>query len=179
MPIHIAITRRVRPGCEAEFQEALRSFSQDSFGHTAVLGATLLVPSPGSSSREFGILRTFQDERERDNFYASPLFKSWEMRARLLTEGEPEYRTLHGLEAWFRSSAPPPPRWQMAVVTFAGVYPLTSVLPPLFIRLLPGWHPLLVNIVVTGLIVASLTWAIMPLLTKALHTWLQPKPKSN
>ena len=63
----------------------------------------------------------------------------------------------------------------MALVTFVGVYPLTSILPRLFLRLLPGWHPLLVNIVVTGLIVGSLTWVIMPLLSRLLHPWLHPE----
>lgn len=175
MPIHVAITRRVRPGCETEFQDALRGFFQDSFAHSAVLGATLLVPPPGSSSREFGILRTFRDEKERDAFYASPLFLTWEARARQLTEGEPEYRPLHGLEAWFRAPTQPPPRWKMALVTFTGVYPLTSALPPLVTRLLPGWHPLLVNVAVTGLIVAALTWAVMPLLTRLFHRWLNAR----
>ena len=47
MPIHIAITRRVRAGCEAEFQSALREFFQTSFGHAGVLGAHLLVPPAG------------------------------------------------------------------------------------------------------------------------------------
>src|SRR6266478_5206866 len=36
MPIHVAITRRVRAGCEAEFQQALREFFQTSFGHGGV-----------------------------------------------------------------------------------------------------------------------------------------------
>jgi antibiotic biosynthesis monooxygenase (ABM) superfamily enzyme len=172
MPIHVAITRCVRPGCEAEFQEALREFFRDSFGHSAVLGATLLVPPPDSASREFGILRTFRDERERDAFYASPLFHAWEVRARQLTEGEPVYRTLHGLEAWFRAPASPPPRWKMAFVTFAGVYPLTSLLPPFFNGLLAPLPPLLINVVTTGLIVALLTWAVMPLLTRLFRRWL-------
>ena len=70
MPIHIAITRRVRPGCEAEFQAALHEFFQTSFAHGGVLGASMLTPPPGSNSREFGILRTFADEKERDNFHA-------------------------------------------------------------------------------------------------------------
>jgi antibiotic biosynthesis monooxygenase (ABM) superfamily enzyme len=100
------------------------------------------------------------------------LFLAWERRARQLTEGEPQYRTLHGFEAWFRSPGPPPPRWRMALVTFAGVYPLTSALPPLFARLLPGWPPLLANVIVTGLIVFLLSWAVMPLLTRVLHSWL-------
>ena len=81
MPIHIAITRRVRPGCEAEFQAALREFFQTSFAHGGVLGASMLTPPPGSDSREFGILRTFANEKERDAFYESPMFKAWEERA--------------------------------------------------------------------------------------------------
>ena len=49
------------------------------------------------------------------------MFKAWEARARTLTEGEPVYRQLHGLEAWFRSPQTPPPRWKMAVATLLGV----------------------------------------------------------
>src|SRR5947199_3677022 len=102
MPIHIAITRRVRPGCETEFQQALREFLKNSFAHGGVWGASMLTPAPGSDTREYGILRTFSNEQERDDFYGSPLFKTWEERARTLTEGEPVYRQLTGLEAWIR-----------------------------------------------------------------------------
>ncbi len=171
MSIHVAITRRVRPGCEAEFQEALLEFFQASFTHAAVLGANLLVPPPGSTSREFGILRTFASAEERDAFYASGLFREWEKRAAHLTDGPPLYRDLHGLEAWFREPMPPP-RWKMAIVTFVGVYPLTSFLPQVFGGLLAPLHPLLVNLVTTAVIVGSLTWVIMPLLIRALHRWL-------
>src|SRR4029453_3704489 len=128
MPIHMAITRRVRAGCEADFQQALREFFQTSFAQGGVWGAHMLTPPPGSNSREFGILRTFADEKERDAFYASPLFKGWEERARTLTEGEPVYRQLHGLEAWFRSPGGPPPRWKMATVTLLGVYPVSLLI---------------------------------------------------
>ena|SRR5882724_11413426 len=79
LPIHVAVIRRVRPGCESEFQEALRECFQASFGHNGVLGATMMVLPPGSGSPEFGILRTFADEKVRDDFYASPLFKAWEI----------------------------------------------------------------------------------------------------
>ena len=115
-PIHVAITRRVRRGREAEFQQALREFVQASYAQGGVLGANMLVPLPGSDSSEFGILRTFQNQEERDAFYSSPLFKAWADRARALTEGDPEYRQLHGLEAWFRNpNQPEPPQWKMAL----------------------------------------------------------------
>ena len=139
MPIHVAITRRVRPGCEAEFQQALREFFQTSFGHGGMLGASMLTPPPGSDSREFGILRTFAGAAERKAFYESPLFKAWEQRAKALTEGEPEYRQLHGLEAWFRSPHGPPPRWKMATATFLGVFPTAAVLNLTLGRAIQPW----------------------------------------
>jgi len=174
MPIHVAITRRVRAGCEAEFQQALRDFFQTSFAHGGVLGASMLIPPPGSDSREYGILRTFANEKERDAFYGSPLFKAWDERARTMTEGEPVYRQLHGLEAWFRSPHTPPPRWKMAVVTLLGVYPVSLligvVLSPALKKL-----PLALNLfVVSAIIVGLLTWVVMPFVTRLLHGWLNP-----
>ena len=174
MPIHIAITRRVRPGCESEFQTALRQFFQTSFAHGGVLGASMLTPPPGSDSREFGILRTFANETERDAFYKSPMFEAWEERARTLTEGEPEYRQLHGLEAWFRSPHSPPPRWKMAMVTLLGVYPVCLLIGVLLSSTLQNL-PLPLNLlVVSAIIVSMLTWVVMPLVTRLLHGWLNP-----
>jgi hypothetical protein len=172
MPIHIAITRRVRPGCEAEFQAALKEFFQTSFAHGGVLGASMLAPLPGSDSREFGILRTFADEAERNAFYDSPMFKAWEERARTLTEGEAEYRQLHGLEAWFRSPHNPPPRWKMAAATLLGVYPTSLFLGATVGGAVHAWPSPARSLVIAGCMVALLTWVVMPLVTRLLHGWL-------
>ena len=172
MPIHIAITRRVRPGREAEFQQALREFFKTSFTHEGVWGASMLAPLPGSTERDYGILRTFANEAERDGFYKSPAFAAWEERARTLTEGDPTYRQLHGLEAWFRTPSAPPPRWKMAVTTFAGVYILTLVLTMLTAPLIGRWPLPVRNAVFNVLVVSGLTWVIMPFLTRLLHGWL-------
>src|SRR6266540_4459047 len=176
MSIHIAITRRVRPGCEAEFQAALREFFQTSFAHGGVLGATMIVPPPGSDSREFGILRTFADEKERDDFYASPLYKAWEEKCRPLTETDSwTSRQLHGLEAWFRSPQNPPPRWKMATATFLGVFPTAAILNLTLGRAIQPWPFLLGSAVFNASMVALLTWIVMPLVTRALHGWLYPE----
>src|SRR5690349_13741980 len=98
MAIHVAITRKVKPGAEAEFHEGLREFFQASFSQEGILGASMITPPPGAESREYGILRTFASAAERDAFYASPMFKAWDARARTLTVGEAVYRDLHGLE---------------------------------------------------------------------------------
>jgi len=179
MPIHIAIIRRVRPGCEAEFQEALREFFQTSFSHGGVLGASMLIPPPGSATREYGILRTFASEMERDAFYESPMFKGWEERARKLTEGDPVYRQLNGLEAWFRSSHNPPPRWKMAVATFLGVFPVAMVLNLTLGPLIRSWPFLISSAVFNACMVMLLTWVVMPSVTRILHRWLQPAEKKS
>lgn len=175
MAIHVAITRQVRPGCEAQFQEELRGFFHTSFGHDAVLGASMLTPPPGSGSREFGILRTFASEADRDAFYASPLFKEWEQRARTLTEGEAVYRPLHGLEAWFRSPTNPPPRWKMAVTTTLGVYPTSLLLGETLGRWTHAWPIPARSAAFAIAMVALLTWVVMPLVTRALHSWIHPE----
>ena len=180
MPIHVAITRRVKPGCEAEFQQALRDFLQRSFAHGGVLGATMIAPPPGSDSREFGILRTFADERERDAFYESPAMMAWRERVAPLTEGEPVYRELHGLEAWFRSpGGPPPPRWKMALATLLGVYPTSLVLSFTVGKAVHEWPLGVRSLVIAASMVALLTWVVMPFVTRALHSWLHPAQKGN
>ena len=172
MSIHVAITRRVRPGREAEFQHALREFFQASFAHGGVLGVTMIVPPPGSDSREFGILRTFADEREREDFYASPIFRAWEEKCRPLTETDSwSARPLHGLEAWFRSPNPPP-RWKMAIATFAGVFPTAAILSLTLGRVVRPWPFVFGSLVFNAAMVAALTWIVMPLVTRALHGWL-------
>jgi len=179
MPIHVAITRRVRPGREAEFQQALREFFQASFSHGGVHGANMLTPPPGSDSREIGILRTFADEKERDAFYKSELFETWDKRARTLTEGEPEYRQLHGLEAWFRSTNNPPPRSKMAVATFVGVFPTAAILNLTLGAAIRSWPFILISVVFNATMVALLTWVVMPLVTRLLQNWLHPKERKS
>jgi antibiotic biosynthesis monooxygenase (ABM) superfamily enzyme len=136
----------------------------------------MLVPPPGTKSPEFGILRTFTNEQERDDFYSSPMFLAWEERIKPLVVGEAVYRELTGLEAWFRSPQNQPPRWKMVLLTWIGVWPISMAVPaalnPLIGRSLP---PVLFAGAVAGGIVLVLTWVGMPLLIKLTNGWLHPK----
>jgi len=178
-PIHIAITRRIKPGCEAEFQEALKEFFKTSFAHIGVHGASMLVPPPGSTSPEFGILRTFANARERDHFYASLMFKAWEEKIKSLTDGEPVYRELNGLEAWFRSPQNPPPRWKMALLTWVAVWPVSLAVPAVLNPLMGQNVPkVLFAGAVAGGIVLVLTWVAMPICVRLAKGWLSPQVKT-
>jgi antibiotic biosynthesis monooxygenase (ABM) superfamily enzyme len=156
------------------FQQALRKFFQDSFGHAGVLGASMIVPPPGSGSTEFGILRTFASEQERDAFYASPLFQEWNRTVAPLAEEDWSSRSLHGMEAWFRGPQQPPSRWKMALLTWLAVWPASVVmrllLEPALGAALPG---VLFSGVVAACVVGALTWVVMPLYVRAAGSWLQ------
>jgi antibiotic biosynthesis monooxygenase (ABM) superfamily enzyme len=171
MALHVAITRKVKPGSERAFEESLREFFQDSLDQPGVLGVHLLSPPPGSKSLEYGILRTFADSHERDAFYRSDLFERWQKHVAELTEGERTYRELHGLEAWFRTPDAPA-RWKMALLTWLGVWP-TSWLVGTFVGPLLADLPSIVGAaVIAAAIVVCLTWGIMPALVKGFQTWL-------
>jgi antibiotic biosynthesis monooxygenase (ABM) superfamily enzyme len=174
-PVHVVATRHVRPGCEAAFQDALRDFFQESYRHPGVVGASMIVPPPGSGSSEIGILRTFTSEEARDEFFDSPLFKAWEEKTAPLTEEGWTYRNLSGMEAWFRSPQGPPPRWKMALLTWLAVWPVTMAVRTLLLPLLGPTPPTILSsgVVAAGVVVV-LTWVAMPLLVKAARNWLRP-----
>ena len=175
-PIHVAITRRIKPGCEQEFQTAVKEFFATSLARTGVLGAAMLVPPPGSGSTEYGIIRAFANSAERDAFYVSPLYLEWKKRVAPISEGESEIRDLHGLEAFFRTNgADLPPRWKMAIATYLGVLPVVMLLALTLGQLLHSWNFILNNVVFNACVVVLLTWVVMPLITRALHGWLNAK----
>jgi uncharacterized protein len=174
-PIHIAIVRRVKPGNEDAFRAALHEFIQASFSREGVLGAGILIPAADANPREYGILRTFGSEKERDSFYESPEFKAWQKRIEPWTQGKTEHRQLHGLEAWFHDSGlSNPPVWKMAILTLIAVWPISMAIPAILNPLI-GTHVssvLFAGAVAVGIVVA-LTWGAMPLLVKFARPWLQ------
>src|SRR5258708_25715638 len=72
MPIHIAITRRVRSGCETEFQQALRKFFQASFAYGGGTRATNICAPPPSVPREFSPLPPVPGEKKTQPSYPPP-----------------------------------------------------------------------------------------------------------
>jgi hypothetical protein len=173
-PIHVAITRRIKPGCEHEFVSALKEFFGRSLAQGGVNGAAMLVPPPDSNSLEYGIIRSFANAAERDAFYTSPLYLDYKKRIAPLSDGEPETRELQGLEAFFRKHGPTlPPRWKMAVATYLGVVPVVMSLALTFRPLIRSWNFVLSNLVFNAFVVALLTWVVMPGITWGLRKWLQ------
>jgi uncharacterized protein len=174
-PVSVVVRRRVKPGAEAEFERAMQDFIGFALAFPGHRGIDVLRPEPGGS-REYTVVDHFVDSSARKAFKEAPDYRAWMIRLRELTEQDPYIEERAGLGGWFTPPdalrPSPPAQIKMALVTFLGVYPLTSTLPPLGSWLLPEWHPLLVNVLVTGTIVAALTWIVMPVLTRLFAPWL-------
>ncbi len=180
-PVHVAITRTVKSGCEASFEKAVQKFFTQSQEDESTLGAQLLRPLPGSQSRTYGILRSFGSEQDRDAFYQSEHFQRWQNEVATFVEGNYSRRELKGLEAFFDEStrSQEPALWKMAIVTWLGVWPTVFAVSSIGGRwLLSGW-PFWLAVGMEALaVVAILTWGVMPLLTRLFKQWLTP-PKGS
>ena len=172
----VIVRRQAKAGLEAKFETAMQEFIAFTLPFPGNQGIHVLRPSAGGS-RESTVINRFADSEARDAFRSSVEYKDWMERLRSLTEEDPNIEEMHGLSGWFTlpGQAKAPTRIKMAVVTYLGVYPLTSVIPSATSQLLPSWHPLAVNLVVSAIVVAALAWIVMPLLTRLFATWLFDK----
>lgn len=173
--VTVCITRSVRPGCEADFERALHDFVRRSLPLPGQLGVHVMRPAAGSDSRDYGIVRKFRDRAALDAFRTSPEYLEWNQLAVELTEGTGRVEELTGLESWFTlpgANLRPLPKWKMALVTLIGVFPTSLLLGATVGRWTVDWPMFVRALVVAACMVALLTWVVMPLLTRQLHSWL-------
>lgn len=174
--------RRARPGREADYEALIRELIGRMRGSPGFLGAELLPPEqPGG---EYQFVVNFASEAELQQWDACPARAGIHQRMREVAEAEPEYRSLSGLEAWFAPAVVPaslhPPRARMAVVTWLGIFPTVSLFLWLVAPLLQPLPFLLRTALLTALIVVTMTWLVMPRLTRLLCGWLNPAaPRRN
>jgi uncharacterized protein len=172
--VTIVVSRNLYPGYEKEYAEWVRQLidaATDAPGNT---GVTALVPQKGKSGLHHVVLR-FKDQDSVDAWERSPT------RQRLTYEAD-RFSRLHrqaatGLETWFSIPQCPqldtPPHWKQAIVTFIGVYAVSTVFILIMGLFKLGWPIVLENILVSALVVGSLTWAVMPFLTRVVfRKWL-------
>lgn len=173
--------RRARPGHEAEYEVMLREMLAKMRAFKGFLGGDLIPPE--TAGEEYQLVVRFASEAELQVWDMSDARLELLERMKAVAEGEPEFRKLSGLEAWFEPAVVPasmhPPRAKMAVVTWMGIFPVVSFYLWL-VSLWPGFVelPFLPRTAVfTALIVATMTWVVMPRLTRLMRGWLNPAAK--
>lgn len=178
-PITVVISRRVRPGRHADYERWVRDISavvKQFPGHD---GMSVLRPGGVESSDYVVVLRfaSYEDVRrwerseERQRFLA---------RLEPLTFDEGAWQQQTGLETWFTLPgrpvpAGPPRRWKMALLTTVALYPLLVVTDALVGSRLVGLSFVVRTALTTPVLVAIMTWVLMPLVTRVAYGWLYPQ----
>lgn len=173
-PITVIITRAVREGSEEAFEATLRAFIPTSVTFPGHLGVFMLRPPPGG--RDFGAVLQFRSEKAWQGFQRWPQYRTFLAEIEQYLQMPARTESLCGLETWFTPLGADflrtPPRWKIAVVTWIGVCVSVYVVNSVFSLFDQHW-PMFVSLLVTNaVIVAALTWAVMPALTWLFRHWL-------
>lgn len=173
-PVTVVVRRRVKPGREPEYERWIKDITQVALAFEGHLGMNVFKPQDAGDA--YILVYKFDSGEHLDRWLNSPVRADFVKRAELLCD---EFSAEHvtGLESWFTLPGArvmtPPPRWKMALVTCATVWLMGLALGPLLREPLSARLPLpLAALVTTAVMVALLTWVVMPQLTKLLRRWL-------
>ena len=172
--VTVTVARKVAPGREADFEEWVQGIMEAAAKFPGFLGGGVLRPP--RAGREWHVVYRFADAEKQRAWEASAERAAWLARA---DEFARETGTTHvsGLETWFAlpgRTAPAPPKWKMAIVTFAAVYPLALLVTVALAPRTAAWPLLLRPVAFAGVLVPLMTWVVMPRLTRLLRRWLYP-----
>ena len=179
-PVTTTVTRRVRPGHEAAYEQFLVGIVAEASRFPGHLGAEVFRPAPAGRGGEYRTVYRFDSAAHLRAWLDSPEHAAWLERAEPHVVGPLRRQVLVGLEGWFTLPAepgvPPPPRYKMAIVTWATIFPLITLLVVALAPLI-GSLPLVARLAVTtGVAVPLMTWVVMPRATRLLRRWLYPDP---
>ena len=172
-PAAIAIRRRVTPGREAAFAEAVQGAAHAASTFPGYVSSEVLRPPDAAGEWQF-ILR-FDSPATLRAWEESAVSQGWRARADGLTAA-PRVERVNGLEAWFTLAGQesPPPKWKTAVLSALGIYPMILFVFPRLAPLTDGLAPWLGQLVSVLLVMPVMTWGVMPLLTRLFSGWLYP-----
>jgi hypothetical protein len=172
--VTVVVSRTVFPGHEKDYDEWVRRLVEAATQAPGNTGVTTLVPAPGKSGLHHVILR-FADEKSVHQWETSYSRQKLSHEADAFSRRSRQEAT--GLETWFSIPECPgletPPQWKMAIVTFIAVYALSIIILPLLKLIFKDMNFYLESVMVAGLLVVILTWAVMPFLSRhVFRKWL-------
>ena len=183
--VTVLITRRVKAGHEAAFEQASADMTAAASAFPGYLGGQLVRPDAEGGADDpalYHVVFAFNTADHLQGWQQSPTRSLALAAIAPHIEGQ-TVRQVSGLGHWFAAPVgpkqTPPPRWKVAVVTWLGICPTVFVLFLLLGELLAPW-PLLPRVMLlTSLVVIVMTWGVAPQLTQWLKPWLYPATRAH
>ena len=167
------IRHEVRPGSEARYEAWIDEVVPVAKGFTGHEGVTVVRPPEGS--RTYTTVVRFDALEHLRAWLGSPARQRLldAIEPHLLHADVPEIRT--GLEFWLtppeRARRAPRP-WKQFLLVLSVIFPLSLAVPRLLAPVTAPLPGVVAGLVVAAVIVALLTWVIMPRYTRLAANWL-------
>lgn len=174
-PVNLVVRRRILPGHEAEYETLLTEGGALLARVPGHRGTGIIRPPPGE--REYTLIARFDTVNAAAEWELSPERAEWLTRVATLVDGQVSFEKQPGLEFWFTPPAAPnlrqPPRWKMALLTLAALYPVSVGLGLLLAPVVGHWPAPLRALPQMVLVVPAMTYLVMPVVTRWAAGWLR------
>lgn len=174
----VVITHRVRKEEHAVYEQWLEEIAPVCKASPGHLDWQVVRPIPGLTET-YTVLIRFDTKAHLQRWMESA------DRSRLIAKMQPlfvkgdDFFISSGLDFWFTpagSKAKVPVRWKQYLVTWSAIFPLALGVPLVVTPLLNGLgvppNTLVTTLVVTGVVVFTMVYWVMPRYTKLLQKWL-------
>lgn len=181
-PLTVVVSRRVRKGQQEAFEALSSQMTERASRFPGYLGTAMFRPA-SPDDPEYRIVFKFRD---RETLTA---WEESEERAELLEQIESllvrpsEREVTSGIVTWFtlpgQNPVQPPPKWKMTIVSWLALYPAVTLVFVIFGDLLAKVPLLLRTMIVTIVVMALMSYVLMPRMTKWFKFWLFPDRQRN
>ncbi|MEV4313887.1 antibiotic biosynthesis monooxygenase [Actinocrispum sp. NPDC049592] len=174
-PVTTIFSWRAKPGHVDEFAEWAKGATAEAARYPGNLAATVVH---NEGSRDFHVVHQFQTRRELRDWLDSDERERWLRHARTMAADRTAVQHRTGLETWFHvpseaaATMRPPPRWKMWLISLVAVYPLVVAFQAFLAPLTASWPLLLRSALFPIVLLTTMTYVVMPAVTRLLRRWL-------
>jgi antibiotic biosynthesis monooxygenase (ABM) superfamily enzyme len=169
------LVKRVVPSVEEQsFLDILQHLLED-FDRFPGTAGSMVFRREVDDDVEFSILQRFAAEVEHKTWLNSPEFVRWRATVAPATPQHDHVRRYSGMESLFVTAQAPdaPPRWKMTLLLMIAVYPMSLAVSYWLAPALANLSLFAGAFITSVIMVLSMTYLIVPLLTKLFQGWLE------
>jgi antibiotic biosynthesis monooxygenase (ABM) superfamily enzyme len=174
-PVTVVYSWRARPGHEDEFADWAKQATTVASRFPGNLSATVLHED---GARDFHLIHQFDTRRHLEDWIDSDERTRLLRKAKEVAAARTAVQRRTGLETWFHvpseaaATMRPPPRWKMWLISLAAIYPLVLLFQAFLNPLIASWPLPLRAAMFPLILLTTMTYGVMPLVTRLLRPWL-------
>lgn len=178
--VSVVWSRRAKPASQAALEDVIERLAKAMSKAPGFEGVVTLRPQAGNPP-VFTMVAHFASQHDLDAWVSSEIRGRLYAEAEALSVGGLNVQQAAGLEGWFQMPGQPlivpPPRYKTAVITWIAILPLLVGANLIATPLLSRVPPVLRLVPVSIVLIALMTWVVMPNMTRWFRFWLYPETR--